>query len=219
MFRNLFSLFFVSSILTQTFAQQFGAIKRELVEQVGVYEVVGDFQGIKISDIVGISHQGKKLGEATVVKISTSSILVSLKGVFSVSINDRVEFARTSTPVSSSSNDDFMEIGTEGNGALSFTFFLYNTIKKIDDDTFRVRIKVRSKSTVYAGDPALNSTYFLWLSICRDGTFDEANEVVSNAYIKDTGEPQIGPWKGRRRIPRATWQATLYKIVFPDERT
>lgn len=204
---------------TLALAQELGSIKRELVDQVGVYEVVGNSQNLKVSDIVAVSRKGKKLGEATVVKISNGSFTVSLRGIFSVSVNDSVEFARPSSSVGASSGDDFVEIGTEGDGALSFTYLLYKTIKQIDDNTFRVRIKVRSKSKVYVGDPVLNSTYFLWLTIYRDGTYDEANEVVSNDYIKDTGEPKIGPWKGRSRIARASWRAILYRTIFPDERT
>ena len=83
-----FSFLLISSMSTLALAQELGSIKRELVDQVGVYEVVGNSQNLKVSDIVAVSRKGKKLGEATVVKISNGSFTVSLRGIFSVSVND-----------------------------------------------------------------------------------------------------------------------------------
>ena len=201
-------------------AQEIGRIKREIPNQVGVYEMSGSTTNISSSDIVTILRNGKRLGEATVTKVSPTSLILSLKGNFPVSTNDVVEFSRKASPTANSAADGFIEIGSEGNGALSHTFYLDSQqVTKLDKNSCRVRVKVGAKSKVYTADPVLNSSFFLWLDIYRDGTFQEANEIVSTAYIKDTGEPQIGPWKERRRIERGSWQATLYKTLFPDEKT
>lgn len=83
------------ALLTLAAHAQVGTISAVEPSQIGVFRVsLGAGAELSPGDIVRVERGGKALGEATVMKVSSGSAVISLRGVYDASVGDSVVFVR-----------------------------------------------------------------------------------------------------------------------------